>query len=65
VSQPTLCGAIKTADDTVYRPMLDVIIPVVLPVESNADRFNFHDFMDERWADRVPVSDPVHYPRLH
>ncbi len=65
VSSPTLCGVIKTADDAVYRPVLDVIIPVVLPVESNAGDFNFHDFMDARWADRVPVSDSVHFPRLH
>lgn len=64
VSSPTLCGPIKTADDAVYRPVLDIVIPVVLPVESNAGDFDFHDFMDGRWADRVPVSDPVRFPRL-
>jgi hypothetical protein len=68
-SRPSTCNediALQTAE-AIYRPTLLLLQPLQrLPffTESNVSAFNFHDFVDERFIERVPTSDPVGYPRL-
>jgi hypothetical protein len=65
-SEGSLClPGMRELDNTVYLPGHAVIVPLTgLFGESNADDFDFHEFMDEEFVDRVPTSDPVGYPRL-
>lgn len=68
-SRPSTCNEnpILRASEPGYRATLLLLQPLQrmpLFTESNVDAFNFHDFMDERFVERVPVNDAVGYPRL-
>ena len=55
----------QALDNTVYLPGSALIVPLAgLFGESNANDFDFHEFMDEAFVERVPTSDPVGFPRL-
>lgn len=65
VSDATLCPDAFEAFDATYEIGRLGIEELGAFIESNADDFHFHDFMDERWIERVPTAaDPVGYPRL-
>lgn len=65
VSEATLCPAPFQAFDATYWLAKTLIEETASLKETTADDYNFHDFIDERWVERVPTTaDPVGYPRL-
>lgn len=65
VSEVALCLPPYEVADAAYLIASVAIEDLSGPIQSNSDEFNFHDFIDERWVDRVPTTpDPVGYPRL-
>lgn len=65
-SEASLCMIeVRGLDQTIYLPGATLVEPLSrVLLESNAGDFDFHDFMDGRFSDRVPTSDPVGFPRL-
>ncbi len=64
VSQVGLCLAPYKVADAAYLPASAVVIPIAGILETNVNRFEFHDFMTPAWVDAVPTTDSVGYPRL-
>jgi hypothetical protein len=63
VSQVALCMAPYPLYDAAYAPDTQLILPLVSFMEPSEANFNFHDFIDGRWVDNVPINDPVGFPR--
>lgn len=65
VSAVALCRDELEAFDATYAVAKLAIEELGAYIENNAEDFQFHDFIDGKWVDRVPTSDdPVGYPRL-
>jgi hypothetical protein len=65
VSDAVLCPDVFQAADATYEIARLAIEQLGAFIESNAEDFHFHDFIDEPWVERVPTTaDPVGYPRL-
>lgn len=64
VSEVGLCLPEYRISDAAYTIAAVAIEDLSGPLQPNSGSFNFHDFIDERWVERVPTTDPVGYPRL-
>jgi hypothetical protein len=64
-SRPSICNEdpVTAAAAAAYMPARLLVMGLAAP-ESNSSRFDFHEFMTEGFAERVPVSDSVGFPRL-
>jgi hypothetical protein len=64
-SEQALCMSVYEALEPGYEATILLLTPLAIFENSSIDEFDFHDFMDQSFADDVPNGgDPVGFPRL-